>query len=127
MRQPLVEIRKTTRGSLPRIPFEAIAHALLSKHYQISLVVCGDALARKMNRAYRKKTYAANVLSFPLDKYEGEMFLNVEAAAREAKRFKVSLRARLTLLFVHGCLHLKGMRHGNSMERLERKMLKRFA
>ena len=127
MQSHIVEIRRTTRHPLPRIPFEKIARALLPKQYQLSLVLCGDTLARKINRTYRKKTYAANVLSFPLDKYEGEMFLNVEAAAREAKRFKVSLRARLTLLFVHGCLHLKGMRHGNSMERLERKMLKRFA
>ena len=90
MRQHLVEIRKTTRGSLPRIPFEAIAHALLSKHYQLSLVLCGDTLARKINRTYRKKTYAANVLSFPLDKYEGEMFLNVEAAARDRKSTRLN-------------------------------------
>jgi len=134
MQSHVVEIRRTTRHPLPRISFEKIARALLpsprrrrGEHYQLSLVLCGDTLARKINRTYRKKTYAANVLSFPLDKYEGEMFLNVEAAAREAKRFKVSLRARLTLLFVHGCLHLKGMRHGNLMERLEKKMLKRFA
>lgn len=133
MRQPLIEIRKTTRGRVPRVPFEAIARTLLSsprqrrgERYQLSLVLCGDALARKMNRTYRKKTYAANVLSFPLDKYEGEIFLNVEAAAREAKRFRVSFRARLALLFTHGCLHFKGMRHGRAMEQLEKRTLRKF-
>src|SRR3989344_3868674 len=97
-----LDITSTLKGPAPfakgagRIPFEKIAHALLSKHYQLSLVLCGDTLARKINRTYRKKTYAANVLSFPLDKYEGETFLNVEAAAREAEGCKHCLRSRLT-------------------------------
>ena len=94
--------------------------------YELSLVICGDTLARSMNRRYRKKTYAANVLSFPLGLQEGEMFLNAQAAAREAKKYGVPLRARFVLLFAHGCLHLKGMRHGAKMEKLERKMLRKF-
>lgn len=126
MQSHVVEILRTTRHSLPRVPFEKITRALLPKQYHLSLVLCGDTLARKMNRVYRKKTYAANVLSFPLDKYEGEIFLNVEAATREAKRFRVSLRVRLALLFAHGCLHLKGMRHGRAMEQLEKRTLGKF-
>jgi probable rRNA maturation factor len=116
-----------TRHRVPRIPFEKISRAVLPKNYQLSLVLCSDPLARKINRAYRKKSYAANVLSFPLGKREGELFLNVQTAAREAVSFGVPLRARLILLFVHGCLHLKGMRHGKKMERIEATMLKRFA
>ncbi len=79
-----------------------------------------------MNRTYRKKTYAANVLSFPLSSTEGEIFLNVQAARREAQEYGVSLRERLTLLFVHACLHLKDMRHGEAMEKKERQLLKKF-
>ncbi|MBI2612613.1 rRNA maturation RNase YbeY [Candidatus Kaiserbacteria bacterium] len=125
-RSPSVEVRNMIRGTVPRIPFEKIARKILGRHYQLSLVICGDSLAKKMNRAYRKKTYAANVLSFPLDKNEGETFLNIHAARREAKIYDVSLRARLTLLFVHACLHLKGMRHGQAMERKEQQFLKLF-
>lgn len=126
-RSGLFAIKKTVYSPLPKIPFQRIARAILGPHYELSLVICGDSLARKMNRTYRKKAYAANVLSFPLEAREGEILLNVAAAAREAKKFKTSLHARLMLLFVHGCLHLKGMRHGAKMDELEETMLGKFA
>lgn len=122
----MLDTRKTIRSTVPAVSFEAIARSVLGRHYELSLVLCGDSLARKINRAYRKKTYAANVLSFPLGKNEGEIFLNIEAARREAKRFKVTPRARLILLFVHACLHLKGFRHGHKMEKNETRIMRRF-
>ncbi len=79
-----------------------------------------------MNKEYRKKSYKPNVLSFPLGKEEGEIFLNVRCAAREAKAFGVRLDERLALLFVHGCFHLKGLSHGRIMEQQERRTLQRF-
>jgi len=126
MSTPLVGIRTTLRGSLPRIPFERIAHAILGGKYDLSLVICGDALATRMNKEYRKKTYKPNVLSFPLDKTEGEIFLNVRCAEREAKKYGVALNDRIALLFVHGCFHLKGLDHGRIMEGQERRILRRF-
>jgi probable rRNA maturation factor len=124
------------RDASPRIAFEEIARLILSERYDLSLVVCGDSLAERVNRRYRlpalkfqqagKKDYAPNILSFPLGIYEGEMFLNVRAAAREAKKYGVPLKERLELLFVHGCLHLKGLRHGRTMEATEQKILRAF-
>ena len=111
--------------SLP-FPFEKIARAVLGENYELSLVVCGDALARRMNKTYRKKTYTPNVLSFPITKYAGEIFLNIRSAEREAELYHTSLRARLALLYVHGLFHLKGLDHGKKMERLEHATLKRF-
>lgn len=125
-RSPTVEIRNLTRGPLPRIPFEKIAREILSRRYRLSLVLCGDSLAKKINQKYRKKPYAANVLSFPLGANEGEIFLNAQAARREAKEYDVSLKERLTLLFVHACFHLKGLRHGKQMDALEQKTLNKF-
>lgn len=98
----------------------------LGDAYELSLVVCGDKLSRTMNKRYRKKTYAANVLSFRISKREGEIFLNVRAAEREAARCGVQLSTRLALLFVHGLFHLKGLEHGKKMEAQEQKVLKRF-
>lgn len=109
-----------------RLQFEAIAEKTLGKKYELSLVICGDELAQKMNREYRKKTYKPNVLSFPLSKNEGEIFLNVRCAERESRKFNVPLKERLALLFVHGCLHLKGLDHGKKMEAEERRLLKQF-
>lgn len=111
---------------MPRIPFEAIAKDVLGGHYELSLVVCGDDLATRMNKTYRQKTYSPNVLSFPLEKREGEIFLNVRKAEREAKRASMKTIDRLAHLFVHGCFHLKGEDHGDTMERHESAMLKKY-
>jgi probable rRNA maturation factor len=120
------EIKKTIRHTVPDLPYEDIARAILGSQYELSLVICADKLAQKMNIKYRKKDYFPNVLSFPYSKSEGEIFLNVRKAEREARQFDVSLKARLALLFVHGCFHLAGHKHGGTMERLEQKILRKF-
>lgn len=121
-----IDIRQTVRHRVPKLPYEKLGRAVLSPSYELSLVICGDSLARKINKLHRKKTYAANVLSFPLSQNEGEIFLNVEAAAREARRFGTTERKRLALLFVHGLMHLKGLSHGRTMDERGRKILRAF-
>ena len=138
--RPLPLFSKSGKG---RIPFERIAHAVLGKKYELSLVVCADSLAQRMNKVYRKKSYAPNVLSFPISKQEGEIFLNVRAAAREAPYYngvvvrgearklrgtelRRMVRNHIAHLFVHGCFHLKGLQHGRIMEGHERRILRRF-
>lgn len=120
-----LDIKRTVKDTV-RLPFEKMAEAALPKGFQLSLVLCGDRLAQRMNMEYRKKTYRPNVLSFPLSKTEGEIFLNIRKAAREAKQEGISRDARLALLFVHGCFHLAGYDHSDTMEALEQKVLKKF-
>lgn len=127
----MLDIKSTIRPApflkgAGRLPFEEMTKAVLSDKYQLSLVLCGDTLARRINVAYRKKTYSPNVLSFPLDTHEGEIFLNVRKAEREARQFGVPARERIALLFVHGLFHLKGMGHGDKMEAAEQKILRAF-
>jgi ssRNA-specific RNase YbeY (16S rRNA maturation enzyme) len=45
---------------------------------------------------------------------------------KEAKNFSLSYKEFLTLLIVHGCLHLKGLDHGGKMDKLEEKYSKKF-
>lgn len=120
------DIKTTIRGPVPRIPFVEIAQAVLGSNYTLSLVVCGDKLAQRMNKEYRNKSYYPNVLSFPLDKTDGEIFLNIRKAAREARLLETTATKRAALLFVHGLFHLKGMDHSDKMEAEEQKILKRF-
>jgi rRNA maturation RNase YbeY len=122
-----LDIRSTLSSPASRgLPFSQIASAVLPDSYELSLVICGDRLAQKMNKQYRKKSYRPNVLSFEIAKNEGEIFLNVRCAEREAKRFGVSVKSRVALLFVHGLHHLKGLDHSDKMEREEQKILKKF-
>lgn len=123
------DIRTTLRGTskkVSRLPFCEMKEAVLGKHYMLSLVLCGDTLATRLNTTYRKKTYKPNVLSFPLDTDAGEIFLNVRKAEREANTAGITLERRLALLFVHGCFHLKGHEHSDEMEEAEQKILKKF-
>lgn len=121
-----IGIKKTLPGSVASLPYEDLARAILGARFELSVVICGDALARRMNEQYRKKTYSPNVLSFPLSENEGEIFLNVRKAEREARRYRTSVRKRMALLFVHGCFHLKGLRHGERMEAEEQRVLHKF-
>lgn len=111
---------------MPRIAFEDMARTVLGPSYQLSLVLCGDTLAQRINIAYRKKHYYPNVLSFELDSKEGEIFLNIRKAEREARQYGVTQKQRIALLYVHGLFHLKGLTHGDAMERDESKVLKKF-
>ncbi len=126
MGSPTIDIKTTIRGSVPRIPFVEMAHAVLGTNYTLSLVLCGDHLAQRMNKQYRNKTYVPNVLSFPLDKKDGEIFLNIRKAAREARQMDTPVIKRTALLFVHGLFHLRGMDHSDRMEAQEQLILQRF-
>ncbi len=117
----------STISDRPSLPWGKIATAVLGEKYELSLILCGDALARRVNRETRKKTYSPNVLSFPLSKNEGEIVLNIRKAAREAHTYEHSYQKHLLYLFIHGLLHLKGMDHGDTMEKSERHFIKRFS
>lgn len=120
------DIRNTTRGPLPRVPFKKIAERMVPNGYSLSLVLCGDTLSRRLNREHRKKTYVPNVLSFEISKNDGELFINPHVARREARRFGIRFEDRVSHLFVHGILHLVGYEHGDRMDRKERDILRRF-
>ena len=120
-----IDITRTVKGA-PALPFERMARSVLGKNYSLSLVVCGDTLARRINAEYRKKTYAPNVLSFELAKNEGEIFLNLRKAEREAHSYGVSRTEHVAYLFVHGLFHLRGLQHGRTMELAEQKVMRAF-
>ncbi len=118
--------KQTTRETPPRVSFEKIKDQTLGKNYEASLVFCGAALARSLNRQYRLKDKVANVLSFPLSKNSGEIFICLAKARIECKKFGMSFEKFTAYLFIHGCLHLKGMEHGDKMEKAETKLLRQF-
>jgi len=96
---------------------------------------------RALNRHYRGKDYATNVLSFPAEIAEGvkmpkgvkmpllgDLVLCAPVIAREAREQKKPLMAHYAHLTVHGALHLLGWDHDDDtdadcMEQLEREIL----
>lgn len=106
--------------------FKAIVDHVLGPRYTLSVVLVGDKKARTLNRAHRKKDSPANVLSFPLTDIEGEIYINVPKAKREAKEFGLTPKQHVRYLLIHGCFHLKGYTHGGTMEEAEDALVERF-
>ena len=103
-----------------------IKNEILKEKYSLSVNFVSPKIAQDLNIKYRDKNYIPNILSFPLSKNEGEIFICLSIVKKEAKNFSLSYKQFLTLLIVHGCLHLKGLDHGEKMEKLEDKYSKKF-
>lgn len=119
-------ITNKTKSTLPRVPFGKIKETALGKNYVLSLVFIGERRSRTLNRSYRDKDKSTNILSFTLDKNEGEIFITLQKAKREAKQFERKFDNFIAFLFIHGLMHLKGMEHGSTMEKAEMKLRKQF-
>jgi len=117
----------STVNTYPTHPYQAIKDAILGKQYNLSLVFIGRARAATLNKTYRNKLYSPNVLSFPLDTKTGEIFICPAVAVKEAKQYGLSVAGYVGFLFIHGCLHLKGLDHGDTMDAQEQKYVKKFS
>lgn len=115
----------TTR-SVPRLPFLRIKNDILGPSYILSLVLVGARRARALNEKTRGKTYIPNVLSFPLSAMHGEIYLTPALARAEAMGRGMTARGYAGFLFIHALLHLKGLRHGDTMEKLEQRYCHRY-
>lgn len=115
-----------TTKNYPTLPYEEIAQAILGKRYHVSLTFVGATRARQLNTKTRGKTYVPNVLSFPLDEHHGEIYIAPKVASKEAPAFSMTARGYIGYLFIHGLLHLKGLDHGKTMERLEKRYCTKF-
>lgn len=119
--------------------FEAWVRAALAGRrtgrVEIGIALFGEADARRLNREYRRKDYATNVLSFPYEPARGErssmigdLAICPAVVAREAREQGKPVRDHFAHLTVHGTLHLIGYDHENErdaehMEAIERRVL----
>jgi probable rRNA maturation factor len=116
-----ISIINQTKGKLPRLPFMLIKNDILGKKYNLSIAFIGKTQSKKLNHLYRKINKPTNVLSFPLTKDSGEILLCPALIKTETKKFGRNFHELLGFLVIHGCLHLKGMKHSSTMERREEK------
>lgn len=122
----MLDISNTTRHPTPRVPFVLIAEYILGKTFELSLCFIGDYKGRKLNKTYRDKTYNPNVLSFPLTKSSGEIFINPGVARKQCAKFDMNETQFIGFLFIHACLHLIGHAHGDTMEKKEQSIFNKF-
>ncbi|CAN5127714.1 rRNA maturation RNase YbeY [soil metagenome] len=119
-------ITNTTKGKLPKLPFLAIKEACVGKAYTLSLVFIGSTRSRSLNKIHRGKDAPTNILSFELSKNSGEIFIDLPLSKKQSKKFERKEDNFLQFLFIHGLFHLKGMAHGDTMEKAEQKVRSKF-
>lgn len=119
-------IIRMTSGKLPSLPFVRIKDHILGKNYELSLVFPTLQKSIELHKQFKKKNTPVNILSFPLAKNEGEIYITLSAARSECKNFFLTYHEYLQYLFIHGCVHLLGNDHGDVMDALEKKFCKKF-
>lgn len=119
-------IIKKSKGKLPSLPFAQIKNKILGKKYELNLVFIDEKKIHELNKIYRKVDSPTDILSFPLEKNSGEIFICEKLSKKKAEDFDRKYNNFLAFLFIHGCVHLLGYDHGNIMENLEVKFRKFF-
>lgn len=90
-----------------------------------NVVFVGNAEIQALNKQWRQKDAATDVLSFPMDADEppegepwelGDIIVSVERAEEQAQEYGHSIERELCFLFVHGALHVLGFDHETKKE-----------
>lgn len=127
--EPSIE-KKFGRASLKKREIgDFLAHAVAAAELPgaVSVLLTGDEEIRRLNREFRHKDKATDVLSFPAAQLHGrvrlagDVAISVETAAREAEKRKHPLTLELKVLVLHGVLHLAGWDHETDAGEMARK------
>ena len=132
-----IEIVRKTKKRIERAFVEKIvkktraASGKRAGNFSVSVVFAGKEEIRRLNRKYRKKNKATDVLSFDYSlgynirgskNITGEVILCPEIIEKSAKEHEISFREELAFVLSHGILHLLGFRHGKKMYGIQEKI-----
>ena len=114
------------KAKFPHLAFVDMKDKALGKDYMLSLVIVNAKEIRLLNKIYRNIDKATDILSFPLSKKEGEIYMCTTETRKMAKDFERTYENFFAYLFIHGLIHLKGFDHGSTMERIEAQLRAHF-
>jgi rRNA maturation RNase YbeY len=124
-----IEINNLTTTSIDKGFLEKVAQKVLKGERQakneLSIALIGQGRMRELNKKYRKKNRATDVLAFPENtKYPlfaqsniqnlGEIVICLREVKKNAKRYGSTFEKELARVLIHGILHLSGQDHEKS-------------
>jgi probable rRNA maturation factor len=121
---PASEVRNRALPGLRTLNgYLARAQAAVRLRGEVSVMLTSDEGIRLLNRRFRKKNKATDVLSFPAEMpgIAGDLAISVETALRQAVEMGHSLSAEIKILLLHGLLHLAGYDHEADQGRMARR------
>jgi probable rRNA maturation factor len=92
----------------------------------LAIVFTHNRAIRKINREFLKHDYITDVIAFPLGEdggVEGEIYINLDAARKQARNYGVTYTDESRRLLIHGALHLLG--YDDTTMRKKKKMSER--
>ncbi|OLU16604.1 MULTISPECIES: rRNA maturation RNase YbeY [unclassified Pseudomonas] len=137
----MIELDLQVASEAGRLPAQAdfqawcaIALRQRSADSELTIRLVDEEEGRELNRTWRGKDYATNVLSFPADVPDelldipllGDLVICVPVVEREAVEQGKTLDAHWAHLVIHGCLHLLGYDHIDDAEAEEMESLERI-
>ena len=116
-----MDVHNLTRRSLDTRELVRLGESILKKERKekiaLSVVFVGPSKMRQLNKTYRKKDKATNVLAFPGGKEAlGEVVLCPFVIHKDALEYRISFTRAISWMFVHGLLHLLGYGHETSKD-----------
>ncbi len=109
----MIDLDNRTDKNYNLVLLEQIADTLSSR--EIELILTDDDEIAHINREFRGIDKATDVLSFPSDPFPnaplGSIIISVDYAKKVAQELGHSEEDEISLLFIHGMLHLLGLDH----------------
>ncbi len=128
--QEKIVIPEDWTGKIEQVAEICLREEEIDPKAEIGLMFVDNEQIREMNKTYRDKDSATDVLSFPMyeadeaidDEEEillGDIVISLERAAEQAEEYGHSLEREVMYLLVHGLLHLAGYDHMEDDEKKE--------
>ncbi len=135
-RSPKITVQNasTARNVPTALRIRRWARAALATDAEVTIRIVGTTEGRLLNRSYRRKDHATNVLTFVFREhapFSGDIALCAPVITREARAQRKPVAAHYAHMIIHGLLHLQGYDHESEgdatvMERRERTLLATF-
>jgi len=136
----MLNIENLTNLTINQKLLEEISKALLKKNEsrEIDLTICDNRTIQEYNKIYRGKDKATDVLSFPIESDIivnstqmplGSLIISADFIEKKAIELKHTNDDELSLLFIHGLLHLLGFDHeidNGEMRKKEEEIIHQF-
>lgn len=128
--QEQIEIPADWETKINRVVEICLREEQIPEEAEVDLLFVDNKTIREMNREYRNKDSATDVLSFPmyeadeeLDEEEeilfGDIVISLERAQEQCEEYGHCLEREVMYLLVHGLLHLAGYDHMEEEEKKE--------
>ena len=119
----MIEVNNLTASSVSKKNLKSITEKVLKGEKKgsktISIAFVGKIRIKELNRRYRRKNKATDVLSFLYDQ-GGEIVLCPEVIRENSRKFGLSAKEELARSLIHGILHLLGYDHEKSKKEEKR-------